>query len=282
MQTKDEIRTAFDRDGFVRVRGCLPGPLVEDYLGEVRAVIDHVAARQGVLLTRGMTTDEAFNVLCAANRGFGGMVYDCMRLHPLMPALAAHPRVVEIAADLLRARLCFHVHDQAHFRIDRKDEDRFQLTWHQDYWYNNSTTHAVTVWIPLVDVPAKKGPMRFLPASHGATLPVKVDPQFHKKWDMSRLLLPADDIPFEAGVDVAAEAGDAVFLHALAVHRSGQNLSEANRFTVVLRFSDLLHDELVDKRWKIGLRVGWASLIEQRPDLIRNYDELRASGAVQP
>jgi hypothetical protein len=71
-----------------------------------------------------------------------------------------------------------------------------------------------------------------------------------------------------------------VFLHALSVHRSGLNQYDGNRFTVVLRFSDLLHEELVGKRWKIGVRVGWASLIEQRPDLIRNYDELRQSGAV--
>lgn len=280
MQTTNEIRTAYQTDGFVRVRGCLPRSLVDGYLGEVREVIDHVAFRQGVALDGEMTTDEAFNTLCAGNRAFGGMVYDCMRLHPLMPALAAHPRIKDIAAELLGARLCFHVHDQVHFRIDRKDEDRFGLTWHQDYWYNNTTAHAVTAWIPLVDVPAEKGPMRFIPESHAAPLPVRVDPQFHEKWDMSRLILPADPIPFDAGVDVPAEAGDVVFLHALAVHRSGLNQCDGNRFTVVLRFSDLLHEELVDKRWKIGVRVGWASLIEQRPDLIRNYDELRQSGAV--
>jgi hypothetical protein len=280
MPTKDEIKSAYATDGFVRVKACLPPALVDGYLGEVRAVIDHVAARRGVALSHDMTTDEAFNTLCAANRALGGMVYDCMRLHPLMPALAAHPRITEIAADLLDAKLCFHVHDQVHFRIDRRGEERFHLTWHQDYWYNNTTAHAVTAWIPLVDVPAEKGPMRFIPGSHAAPLSVRVDPQFHHKWDMSRLILPADPIAFEAGVDVPAEAGDVVFLHALAVHRSGLNQCDENRFTVVLRFSDLLHDELVDKRWKIGVRVGWASLIEQRPDLIRNYDELRQSGAV--
>jgi ectoine hydroxylase-related dioxygenase (phytanoyl-CoA dioxygenase family) len=280
MQTKLEIKTAFDIDGFVVVKGCLPRALVDDYLSQVREVIDHVAARQNVPLCSDMTTDDAFNALCEANRAFGGMVYDCMRLHPLMPALAAHPKIVDTAAELLDARLCFHVHDQVHFRIDRKDEERFHLTWHQDYWYNNTTAHAVTAWIPLVDVPAEKGPMRFIPGSHAAPLPVRVDPQFHKKWDMSRLILAADPIAFDAGVDVPAEAGDVVFLHALSVHRSGLNQCDGNRFTVVLRFSDLLHDELVDKRWKIGVRVGWASLIEQRPDLIRNYDELRQTGAV--
>ena len=280
MRADREIKTTFERDGFVRVGNCLPRDLVDGYLAGIREVIDHVASRQNVKLSNEMSIDAAFNTLCEANRAFGGMVYDCMRLHPLMPALAAHPRIVEIAAQLLDARLCFHVHDQVHFRIDRRDEERFQLTWHQDYWYNNTTAHAVTAWIPLVDVPTDKGPMRFIPGSHHAPLPVRVDPQFHKIWDMSRLILPADPIEFDAGVDAPAEAGDVVFLHALSVHRSGLNRSDGNRFTVVLRFSDLLHDELVDKRWKIGVRVGWASLIEQRPDLIRNYAELQQSGAV--
>lgn len=280
MQTSREIKSAFEADGFVRVKECLPRTLVEDYLGQIREVIDHVAASRNMPLSSEMTTDEAFNALCAVDRSFGGMVYDCMRLHPLMPALAAHPRIVEIATELLEAKLCFHVHDQVHFRIDRKNEERFNLTWHQDYWYNNSTTHAVTAWIPLVDVPIEKGPIRFIPGSHRSILPIEVDPQFHNKWDMSRLILPADPIAFDAGIDVPAEAGDVVFIHALSAHRSGLNQVDGNRFTVVLRFSDLLHDELVDKRWKIGLRVGWASLIEQRPDLIRNYDELKQSGAV--
>ena len=279
MNGVNALKAAYDRDGFVLAPGCLPRALIDECLGEVRAVIDHVARKQGVDLAGAATADEAFNTLCGASRAYGGMVYDCMRFHPLMLRLAGHPQIAETAAALLEAQLCFHVHDQMHFRIDRGAE-RFKLDWHQDYWYNNSTMNAVTVWIPLVDTPLEKGPVRFIPGSHGKALQVTADPHMHTRWDQAALFTIADPIPQDEGVDVPAQAGDVVFLHALSVHRSGANQTPLNRFTVLLRFSDLMHEELVEKRWKTGIRVGWASLVAQRPDLIRNYDELIQTGAV--
>jgi hypothetical protein len=280
MDAPETLKTAYDRDGFVRAAGCLPRAFVDDCLGEVRAVVEQIARRQGIDVSGAATTDEAFNALCDADRAFGGMVYDCMRFHPLIQRLASHPAIVETAAALLEAKLCFHVHDQVQFRIDRRDEERFHLDWHQDYWFNNSTSHAVTAWIPLVDVPLAKGPVRFIPGSHREALQVRADPNMHAKWDQNALFKVADPIAFDAGEDVPADAGDVVFLHALSVHRSGLNQTAQNRFTVLVRFSDLMHEELMAKRWKTGLRVGWASLIAQRPDLIRNYDELIETGAV--
>lgn len=274
-----DLKAAYDRDGYVRAPGLLPRGLIDAYLGEVRDVIDYVAGKQGVDLSGAATADEAFNRLCDASRGFGGMVYDCMRFHPLMGELAHNPVIVETAAALLEARKVFHVHDQVHFRIDRRSEG-FKLDWHQDYWYNNSTTHAVTVWIPLTDVPMEKGPVRFIPGSQHEALQVRADPHMHTKWNQANLFEIADPIPMEEGVDVPVVAGDVVFIHALNVHRSGANNTDQNRFTVLLRFSDLMHDELIEKRWKTGIRVGHASLVAQRPDLIRNYDELIATGAV--
>jgi ectoine hydroxylase-related dioxygenase (phytanoyl-CoA dioxygenase family) len=181
---------------------------------------------------------------------------------------------------LIEPQKLFHVHDQLHFRIDRKGEDRFQLQWHQDYWYNNTSTRAVTVWIPLFDTTLDMGPVQFIDGSHRVVTKVKIDPHYKTHWDQNKLITLAEEIPYEAGNNRACHAGSAVFLNALTMHRSGRNTSDRNRFSIVLRYADLFDPELVGKRWKARIMPGHVSLIHQRPDLIANMDELKATGAL--
>lgn len=275
-----DIRTEYNTNGWIQVPDVVPLPFIQacrDHLGQV---IDEVANTRCLDLSRHHDLNARFNALCDHDRSLGGMVYDCMRYHPVMQEMAAQPKVIDVLQHLLQPKKLFHVHDQWQFRIDRREEDRFQLQWHQDYWYNNTSTQAITVWIPLFDTTSDMGPVQFIDGSHRVVAKVKIDPQYKSRWDQNKLITLAEDIPYQAGRNKPCPAGSAVFLNALTMHRSGRNMSDRNRFSVVLRYADLFDKELIGKRWKAGIMPGHVTLINQRPDLIANMDELKATGAL--
>ena len=73
------------------------------------------------------------------------------------------PRFAGVAAALLGVDAVRIYHDQALF----KEPDGGYTPWHQDqtYW-PLATDRTITLWMPLVDVPAKVGTMHFVSGSH--------------------------------------------------------------------------------------------------------------------
>jgi len=275
-----EIKARYDEYGWVQILDVIPIQVLEESRQQLSQVIQQIAHSKGLNINENQSINEQYNMLCSTDRSLGGMVYDCMRFHPLMQVMSTQPKILEIVKALISPKLLFHVHDQLHFRIDRRNEDKFQLQWHQDYWYNNSSTYAVTVWIPLFDTSIDMGPMQIIDRSHTEAVKVKVDPNFKTNWDQNRLITLAKEIPLDKGNCYPCSAGSAIFMNALTLHRSGKNVSDKNRFTIVLRYADLFDPELIEKRWKMGIMPGQVSLLKTRPDLVDNLTELRLNGAL--
>jgi ectoine hydroxylase-related dioxygenase (phytanoyl-CoA dioxygenase family) len=72
------------------------------------------------------------------------------------------PRLAKIAADLMGVEGVRIYHDQALF----KEAKGGRTPWHQDqYYWPLDTDHSITMWMPLVDVPAEVGSMLFASGS---------------------------------------------------------------------------------------------------------------------
>lgn len=275
-----DIKSQYEEKGWVQVPNCIPVKFIEECRIHLSEVVLTIAKANGVEIHDDTSLNDQFNFLCNHDRSLGGMVYDCMRYHPIMLEMSIAPGILETIKKLLNSKMLFHVYDQMQFRIDRKDEDQFQLKWHQDYWYNNTSINALTVWVPLFDTPLDMGPMQIIDGSHKEPSKVRIDPNFKTKWDQNRLITLAEDIPYDSGHCEPCNSGSAIFMNALTMHRSGMNTSKHNRFTFVLRYADLFDPELISKRWKAGIMPGHVSLIKQRPELISNLDELKKYGVI--
>jgi ectoine hydroxylase-related dioxygenase (phytanoyl-CoA dioxygenase family) len=244
-------------------------------LREVAIKVVYARARSaGIELPDGLTLDDAFNRICAVRRSLGGNVYDCLRHHPEAVKLITSQSIVSYIELLLGTRDIYYAIDQIHFRIDRREEERFSLPWHQDYWWNNTSRSAITAWYSLVDVPLELGPMRFLLGSHKDVAKIRVDPNYKVRWDQNKLFEIAEPVNEDLGVDIPVAAGDVVFLSALALHRSGVNRSERNRWTVVTRYAEMFDPGFVAKGWKSGIRVGHLSILETDPSCVVNTQEI--------
>ncbi len=125
-------------------------------------------------------------------------------------------RFARIAADLMGVERVRLYHDQALF----KPPGGKRTPWHQDQYYWPLETHnTITMWMPLVDVPAEMGAMSFAAGSHrdGSIGHIAISDESHAV--ISRIIE-------EKGYRVegySLKAGDATFHSGYTLHSAHPN-----------------------------------------------------------
>ena len=143
-------------------------------------------------------------------------------------------RFAKVAADLLQVDGVRLYHDQALF----KEPGGGPTPWHQDqvYWPLD-TTSTITMWMPLVDVPAEVGSMTFATGSHA----VGGDLSGYDISDASDAAV-AEMLEREAlslTTYGALRAGDATFHAGWTLHRANANPTSTMREVMtIIYFAD--------------------------------------------
>jgi ectoine hydroxylase-related dioxygenase (phytanoyl-CoA dioxygenase family) len=167
--------------------------------------------------------------------------------------MMSHPRVTDLAKDLLGAKDLATVHDVALLRVDPPFDHERDFAWHQDYPYNMISNPAVTVWIPLTRVDASMGLMEYVPGSHNALVPVMHDAGYQNAPGSgnARLLfsLAEENVKGAKSIPVM-EPGDVAAFHCLTLHRSGKNVSDRARWVLNFRYGNAADAQLVERGWK--------------------------------
>jgi len=151
-------------------------------------------------------------------------------------AAVQSPLLGAIAARLMRVPRVRLWHDQAIYKPGQGSDGTSSagnVGWHQDYgyWQASDTTNLCTAWVALQDTDLGNGGMRTIVGSH--------------RWGF----IPGSDTFWEQDLDGLREryqakgewldepcvlrAGQVTFHHALTLHGSGPNLSNAPRLSVV-------------------------------------------------
>ena len=160
----------FARDGVL----VLPGfydleAEIEPIWRGIHAVIGQVMQRHGVPDTRlpyqASRFDAGYAALIAANRSWGGEVYDAVKQIPAFVRLVAHP-ANEAAMRALRPGCVPGVAAGGYgMRIDNPNEDRFRAQWHQEYPAQLRSLDGVVFWSPLLPITPELGPVQLCPGS---------------------------------------------------------------------------------------------------------------------
>ena len=142
-------------------------------------------------------------------------------------------RFAQIAADLLGVEKVRLYHDQALF----KEPGGGHTPWHQDkYYWPLDTDKMITMWMPLVDVDAEMGLMRFAAGSHvkGAIESVEISDESDDVF--SRYV---NENGFEVKGPKKMNAGDATFHLGWTIHSAGPNRSTKMREVMtIIYFAD--------------------------------------------
>ena len=212
---------SFESDGYVLVRGLASPGEVAAY----RPLIEAVAL------------DRAWDKRPLAERDTYGKAFlqsqNLWCVDPLIARFVLARRFAGVAAKLLRVESVRLYHDQALC----KEPGGGRTPWHQDqYYWPLDTDRTITLWMPLVDVPAEVGSMTFVTGSYklgdlrGRAISDESDAEFERVIADRQLAVHTFG---------AMSAGDATFHAGWTIHSAGPNPTDALRTVMtIIYFAD--------------------------------------------
>jgi ectoine hydroxylase-related dioxygenase (phytanoyl-CoA dioxygenase family) len=210
MVTSEQLEQ-YKRDGFI---------LIPDVL------TPEEVARFGTAVTEGVkwrTKDH--DIPMEERSNYQKSFLQCMNLwedREDVTPLTFHPKICQIAAELMEVDACRVWHDQALF----KEAHGRETDPHQDHpYWPIKEVNSVTAWIPFVQSTLANGAMGYLPGSHAIGLRKFVNIFFGEP---EKIL---DEPEFKEITPVFLEVppGSVAFHHGLTVHLAGANTTDVDR-----------------------------------------------------
>jgi ectoine hydroxylase-related dioxygenase (phytanoyl-CoA dioxygenase family) len=211
----------FSRNGYALVRGAADGIDLDSHRDSIRDAMRRLSNETRDLADRD-TYGKAFL-----------QVTNLWQKDAAVKRLVFEKRFAQIAADLLGVETVRLYHDQALF----KEPGGGHTPWHQDkFYWPLDTDKMITMWMPLVDVNADMGLMKFATGSHllGPVENVEISDESEEIYDH---YLSDNKLAIDGPTEMAA--GDATFHLGWTIHSAGANRSDTMREVMtIIYFAD--------------------------------------------
>ncbi len=217
----DEQLEQYKRDGFIMIDGLLTPEEVERYGKAVTAGVKERTREHTIPLEERTNYQKSF--------------LQCMNLwedRPDVAPLTFHPKISQVAAELMEADACRVWHDQALI----KEAHGRKTDAHQDHpYWPMLETDSITAWIPFVQSTLANGALGYVPGSHTIGMRKFVNIFFGEPQD----ILAEPEIANTPPVFVEVPPGSVAFHHGLTVHLAGENTTDIDRSVhTVIYFAD--------------------------------------------
>jgi phytanoyl-CoA hydroxylase len=205
MESSASVKEAFDRDGYVILRGLFTPSEVAEMKAEAKRVL-------GDALTNRKPGDHGVYVGMAAKSEVFHNVAADSRLADALEAVIGPD--IEFLSDKI---------------VYKSADIGFASPWHQDwpYWEGRN---KISVWIALDPATEENGCLKLMPGSHKALASHDGDSSdghgFGYRLDQST-------VDESKAVSAPCDAGDAVVFHDLTLHASHPNTSGRDRWTLI-------------------------------------------------
>ena len=234
----DADRTAFERDGYVHLRGVMS----EAEMKDIEQVYDRFL--RGDIAVEG----KDFNDMTTGEHGedpAGYAVVNVMvprRYHPAWQGNLFERRATSIATQLCGEGMTIDF-DQLLAKSPGREDAIFH--WHQDqaYWIDTDDRRTATCWLAVDDSTIQNGCMQFLPGSHRQ--PVRPHRPLHGDRSASHTLV-TDLRPDDVMRPVEINRGDITVHNEGVLHGSGGNHSATSyrrAYIVALRSESTVREE---------------------------------------
>ena len=171
--------------------------------------------------------------------------YDLVQSNIILKKITTNNKILNNISKLLKISINSISHSNVMVRMDGPEDSRNTYDWHQErsYYQINNKYGGIFVWIALVDINEKIGPLELIPSSHkyGFIKPIpkkKKLGSLQNKVPINYIKENKDNI-----VSVKIKAGDAIFCDMNTFHKSGLNKSGLFRLSLISRFHDSNSDD---------------------------------------
>lgn len=250
------VKEDFDAKGYVMLPSFYDAardvaPIQED----IRLIVDLICRKHGVDAPTATCLDamtKAYPALIAANRAWGGEVYDAIKQSPAFMRLVTDTRNAALFEKLRPGSRPGIAANGFGIRIDNPGEEKFRAVWHQEFPGQLRSVDGIVFWTPLLPVTPEMGPVQIAEGSHAeGIVPVYVDDAGVGKTGAYALHLDRCEERLARYRHVAplTTPGDLVLMDFLTLHQSGHNVSQTPRWSIQFRYFNFNEP--------VGIRIGW-------------------------
>jgi len=251
-------------------RGLMPAALIDEAVDTLREML----CPEGPVE---VDLDALVDRVRAEDRPRLGAVYDAFRETLIFQQIIAAPALVEAARAMVGAARIHAPFQHAVFRMDLAGEAWRGFQWHQDAPYNVLSDAYVTAWLPLTDSGPANGSIQAAPSLSDRLWPVDIrykrDGAGNRLGTRDAFIAEALQPTFEAAAEtLELSPGDVALFHNRLVHRSGFNPGPRHRYSIQVRFGDLLAPEMLARGWRNRRVDGFDTFKTLHPDLIASEE----------
>ena len=241
----ESLLAQYQQNGFIHCRNFFAREEVEQIRNDAKQVFIRQMLQHGIL-TSAQPDEREFEAAMKTyfQRDLPGFINcgkTCQHLISLH-RLSLHERLVQqvqsLGVDV--PVICTRPVIYFNSRHLAQSEVYYRTPPHQDWRSMQGSLNSMVIWIPLVDVDEALGALEIVPGSHvWGLLPSEQDEWYRK-------VAGGDDFKYEV---VNVKAGDALFFSAFLLHRSGNNVTDAIRWSCHFRYNDLSEESFIARRY---------------------------------
>lgn len=269
---EEQVRE-FQREGVLVLRGFYDVEReILPILEAIYEIIGLVAKRHGLSLEREPFSSERFDSgyagLIAADRAYGGEVYDAVKQITAFVRLVSSERNEQLFTKLRSSPLSGVGGGSYGIRIDNPGEDRFRSQWHQEFLFQPQSIDGLVFWTPLATVTQDMGPVVVCKRSHRDGLCQYSKARSYAGKPGAYKIGILDDENVAARYEQVApltQPGDLVVMDFLTIHQSGENRSSRARWSAQSR--------LFNFRDPVGQKIGWKASVTTGTDIEAIFPE---------
>jgi ectoine hydroxylase-related dioxygenase (phytanoyl-CoA dioxygenase family) len=151
-------------------------------------------------------------------------------------------------------------------RIDIPNDKLHSLNWHQDrsyYFQNRDGNKGLVLWIPLINITKKIGPLKACAKSHKLGFVSNYQKKTSNRQSSTQRIVSFDEKKFKV-LSLKVNCGDAILLNKNTIHASGKNISNLIRFSLQIRVHDLMDPDYLSFRYKIFYNLNDIKLLKKK------------------
>jgi hypothetical protein len=208
--------------------------------------------------------DEQYEELEGAIPNFHKIIYDGLKNLPSFYQILSSQRNLDLTANLLNTEFVGVGNRSYGIRIDRPRNEIYNTDWHQDFHTHARSKNGIVFWAPIVDIAPKIGPLKILKDSHqgGYTKlydydPSNTDDGNYTQRSNAMKIVDIDLLQkkYET-LEPLVKENDLVVFDYRTIHKSGNNVSDRNRWSMQIRYFDFKDEWAVSKGWSGSINAG--------------------------
>lgn len=269
MTLSEKQITRYKEDGFIHLRGVVPGDVIDLSRTILKRWVDETIQQW---VDEGLLTDPFHDLdfhvrLLQAWEQAGRPKYSRSPRRDLVSRetfdFLRHPALIDLAEALLGTSEV-SLHGIFNARPKLPDQVWTDTPWHQDaqYYQDAEHAHVVSIWIPMQRVAEENSCLQVACGHHRSKL--------HERWNdpVSGFVGLSPDIQKTLdGQSVEMNVGDALCFTQLTPHRALPNKSNAVRWAMDLRF------EATEHATEIGKARGFIVRSASNPACITSFED---------